>query len=333
MRGKDGVLKEAKLVTLVVLVVASAVAASPGKAAYPGVAGPIAYSKVETSEVEYQGMGGIYVHGPAKRDAPRQLTDNPNDRSPSYSPNGRLIVFSGNRDPVPPTSPFGAPGSHIYLMNAEGGEIRQLTSGDFYDSNPSFSANGQVVAFDRSALSTSRTTHIFSVNVDGTGLRQITNEDGVDYDPVYTPNGKAIVFVSNRKSSGRRDRSNIFSMRPNGSHMRLLIRGPRNEYDPDVSPDGRRIAFVSSRGRGGIFIARMSGRHVRYLRGSRSGGNPSWAPDGKHIAFIRFGSESSELVVKRADGRGFSKEFDEGGTEEEGYGTIIGPPGWGPRPR
>ncbi len=304
-----------------------AAAAAPAQAAFPGTPGPIVYQRYSAEEGGSE--GGLFAHGPRRRQTPRQLTDNPNDSSPSYSPNGRQIAFSGNRDPVPPTSPFGVPGSHIYLMNANGSEIRQLTSGGFYDSNPSFSPNGRVVIFDRSALSTSRTTHIFSVNVDGTGLRQITNDEGSDYDPVFTPNGKAIVFVSNRRSSGRRDRSNIFSIRPTGAHVRLLIGGPHSEYEPDISPNGRRIAFVSSRGRGGIFIARTSGRHVRYLRGSRSGGSPSWAPDGKHIAFLRFGSESSELVVKRADGRGFSNEFDSGGTEEEGYGSHIGAPTWG----
>jgi Tol biopolymer transport system component len=310
------------------------VLASPTEAAYPGHPGPIAYSKVETGEAAYGGTGGIFVHGFGRSLAPRQLTDDPQDGEPSYSASGRLIVFSGNRDPVMPSAPYGPPGRHIYVMRNDGSDVRQLTSGDFYDSNPSFSPNGKLVVFDRGGVGLNRTTHIFSVGMDGSGLRQLTNEEGSDSDPAFTPNGKVIIFVSNRKSSGRKDRSNIFSVRPNGTRLHLLIGGKRSEYDPDVAPNGRNIAFASnSRGKFGIYIARLSGHHVRPLRETQGASNPSWAPDGKHIAFLDWGGESSSVDIMRADGRGFAVEFDSGGTEEEGFGTTVGAPGWGTRPR
>jgi hypothetical protein len=60
--------------------------------------------------------------------------------------------------------------------------------------------------------------------------------------------------------------------------------------------------------------------------------DPVFSPDGTHIAFLEFGRSSSDLQVMRADGRGFAKEFDEAGTEEEGFGSAIGAPAWGPVP-
>lgn len=309
------------------------IAAGPSQAAFPGIPGPIAYSHFTISE--FEDTGGLLAHGPRKKEPAQQLTTDLGDSSPSYSPNGRLIVFSGNHDPG-----MAPQGSHIYLVNRDGSGIKQLTSGDFYDSNPAFSPSGKLVVFDRGGLK-DRTTHIFSVATDGSGPHQITNETGSDYDPTYTPNGKRIVFVSNRQSSGRTDRSNIFSMRPDGSQIRILVGGPRNEFDPDVSPNGRRIAFASNRDHGpNLFVARMSGKHAVELTHSRHDcfgsacyTNPSWSPDGKHIAFLASGRYSSDLEVMRADGRGFSKEFDAGGTEEEGFGDRVGAPGWGPRPR
>lgn len=308
------------------------IAPAPAQAAFPGAPGPIAYSYSTISESEDR--GGIFAHGPRKRDRSVQLTADRDDTSPSWSPNGRTVVFAGNRDPGE------AKGSHIYLIDRDGSDVRQLTSGESFDGNPSFSANGKFVVFDRSPLQ-GRESHIFSVALDGTGLRQLTDGPASDYDPVFTPDGRRIVFVGDRVSSGRRDRSNIFSMRPDGSRIRLLIGGPRSEYDPDVSPNGRRIAFASNRDHGpNLFVARIDGKRVRRLTNSRSDcfsgacyTNPSWSPDGKHIAFRSAGRYSSGVDVMRADGRGFSKEFAGGGTESEGFGDRVGAPGWGPRPR
>jgi Tol biopolymer transport system component len=307
--------------------------AAPAQAAFPGVPGPIAYSNVVIGE----GIdtGGLLAHGPRKRDAPVELTASPTDNSPSYSPSGQLIVFAGNHDPG-----LAPQGSHIYVMQRDGSGVRQLTSGSFYDSNPSFSPSGKSIVFDRGGLQ-GRSTHIFGVSVDGSGLRQISDETGSDYDPTFMPDGKRIVFVSNRMTGGRTDHSNILTMRPDGSQIRLLIGGPRNELDPDVSPNGRRIAFSSNRDHGpNLFVAKINGKHAHGLTHSRHDcfgsacyTNPSWSPDGKHIAFLATGRYSSSVEVMRADGRGFSKEFDQGGTEEEGFGSHVGAPGWGPKPR
>lgn len=303
------------------------------EAAFPGTPGPIAYSNVIIGEgVD---TGGLLAHGPRKRDAAVELTESPTDNSPSYSPNGRLLVFAGNHDPG-----LAPQGSHVYLMKSDGSGVRQLTSGGFYDSNPSFSPDGKLVVFDRGGLS-GGPTHIFGVSVDGGGLHQIGDDAGSDWDPTFTPSGRAIVFVSNRMSSGRTDRGNILSMRPNGSRMRLLVGGPRNELDPDVSPNGRRIAFASNRDHGpNLFVARINGKQVRQLTHSRHDcfgsacyTNPSWSPDGKHIAFLATGRYSSSVEVMRADGRGFAKEFDSGGTEEEGFGSHVGAPAWGVQAR
>ncbi len=301
------------------------------QATYPGKPGPIAYSRIGL-DAQTGTTGGLFTHGPRRTERPRQLTSESRDNTPSYSPDGRTIAFAGDRDLLATS------GSHIYVVDADGSEAHEVTTGEDFDSNPSFSPDGRRLVFDRMENATRR-THLFIVNVDGSGLRQLTDGPGHEYEPVFSPTGNRIVYVGEGSSGARSDRSDIFSIDASGRHRKLLVGGDRNEYEPDVSPDGRRIVFVSSRGGApNVYTATANGGRVRALTRTpechhRSCfSSPAWAPDGKHIALLSSGRYSSRLEVMRADGSQL-REFDTGSTEEEGYGSSIGPPAWGTVPR
>ncbi len=305
-------------------------ASVPADAAFPGRSGPIAYSSSHSSQVE--STGGIFAHGPRRSQGARPLTASEADDSPSYSADGRSIAFSADRDYLDHL------GSMIYVMGADGSGVRAITDGSGFDRDPAFSPDGRRVAFARS-IGAGR-PHVYVVNVDGSGLRQLTSGPFADYEPTFTPDGRRIVFVSNRDHDVKTDRSDIFAMRPDGTRLRVLIDGPRNESQPDVSPSGRRIVFVSNRAGGqSIYVAGSAGRHLRRLGRPldtcihrRCFSSPVWSPDEKHIAALYSGTYTTSLVVMRPDGTA-ARDFATGGTEEEGYGTRIGPPSWGPAPR
>ncbi len=307
--------------------------AGPAAAAFPGKPGPIAYSKTESTEVggEVRTTGGLLVHGPRAKQPARRLTTVVGDHSPSYSANGRLMVFVNNGGD-------GGIGGDLFVMRSDGTERRQLTSGSAGDTDPSFFPNGRRIVFSRSV---GPDNHIYSIALDGTGLLQLTSGHHDDIDPVVSPNGRRIVFVSDRDEDERGDRGDIFTMLPDGSGLRVLIDGPLYDKEPDYAPSGRRIAFVSNEGPGfaNIFLARADGSRVKQLTPCRpfparcrSHSHPSFSPDGRHIAMLGSGGRGAELEVMRTDAALEPKIFDSAGVEEEGFGSILGPPAWGPHP-
>ena len=314
------------------LAIGPACAASPAQAAFPGTPGKIVYPRSSFSESSSDG-GGLFAHGPRLSQKPQQLTSDPDDGAPSFSADGRTIAFSSNRDPLPTSA-----GSHIYVVDADGSNLRQVTSGTTYDSNPSFSPDGERIAFDR--RTGSGRSRIFIADVDGSGLQALTDAGSSAWDPVFSPKGNRIVYTSNADVDAETDRSDIFAMAPDGANQKVLIDGIRNESEPDVAPNGRSIVFASNRfHESNIYVARANGSHVRpvtHNKGDCFRGTcfvaPTFSPDGKHIAALGLGRYKSELEVMRLDGSQ-SKEFDSGGTEEEGYGSHVGAPTWGPVPK
>jgi hypothetical protein len=104
----------AALVGVGLLVLMLVVQARPAGATFPGPNGKIAYA------ADDGGSGGIdsdiYAIDPTGG-TPFQVTDNDTyDQTPSYSPNGKKIAYSGSSI----TEPTGA-GYEIYTINVGGG--------------------------------------------------------------------------------------------------------------------------------------------------------------------------------------------------------------------
>ena len=69
----------------------------------------------------------------------RRLTDTSgNDSSPSWSPDGRSIAFTSDRDG----------NREIYVMDANGDNLRNLTNESSQDRHPSWSPDGLSIAFN-----------------------------------------------------------------------------------------------------------------------------------------------------------------------------------------
>lgn len=98
----------------------------------------------------------------------------------------------------------------IFVMDADGSDLRQVTDLGGASFAPFFHPDGQRIIFSSNWQNpTGRNFDLFMVNVDGSGLERITFTDVFDGFPMFSPDGKLLVFASNRGARNEGD-TNIF---------------------------------------------------------------------------------------------------------------------------
>jgi len=114
--------------------------------------------------------------------------------SPSWSPDDRRIVFSGSRGGI----------TDLYVVDADGGNLRQLTDDKYGDVQPSWSPDGQWVAWSSERDVTNLETlelgrwQIALLNTETGETRRIHGQAGLNINPVWAPDARSIIFVSDR---------------------------------------------------------------------------------------------------------------------------------------
>ena len=116
----------------------------------------------------------IYVIDADGTGKPTRLTNNTEEeRAPSWSPDGKRIVFCCRR---------GGPDLEICVMNADGTGQMQLTDNAIGDLTPSWSPDGQKIVFHRRVGQRGQ-FQLFVINADGTGEKQLTFPPGLNAFP------------------------------------------------------------------------------------------------------------------------------------------------------
>ncbi|HEY3104614.1 MAG TPA: hypothetical protein VGJ69_13565 [Pyrinomonadaceae bacterium] len=105
---------------------------------------------------------------------PTRLTNNAEEeRAPSWSPDGKRIVFSCRR---------GGSDFEICVMNSDGTGQVQLTDNTIGDLTPSWSPDGKKIVFHR-RIGGRGQFQLILINADGTGEKQLTNPPGLNAFP------------------------------------------------------------------------------------------------------------------------------------------------------
>jgi dipeptidyl aminopeptidase/acylaminoacyl peptidase len=305
------------LLRLAAVAVSLAVAAPPAQAAFPGRNGAIGYALRAES-------GGI---GPLTQStglAARRLGAEPRDivrcrrtegepggctlfsyRSPSYSPDGRRLVFDA--------------GEQLGLIGASGAGMRLLPAVTADDSDPAFAPGGGRIVF--AGLNAEGRTDLYVRRLDGENARLIVTDAS---QPAWSSRNE-IAYV--------RD-GNVYVARPTGSHRRFVTSG----ISPDWSPGGARLAVVRpspgntfADGPGRLFTVGARGRGLRAVFPRvRDASGPVWSPDGAWLAFERF---DAGIFAKRRGSSRPARQVAVSQVSGESGSNVSFDPAWRPLPR
>jgi TolB protein len=188
--------------------------------------------------------GGSTVYTlPLSGGTPKLVTE----KTPSYlhgwSPNGKDLVFVGQRD---------GKNYDIYKISVNGGEEMNLTHNDGYHVDGcEYSPDGKYIYYNSSQTGTMQ---LWRMKPDGSAKEQITFDEFNDWFPHISPDGKWIAFISfpttiNPNDHPSNKRVMLRLMPASGGAPRViayLYGGQGTINVPSWSPDSKRIAFVSN---------------------------------------------------------------------------------------
>jgi TolB protein len=172
----------------------------------------------------------------------RRLTDAPGyNAEGSYSPDGKHIVFCSNRS--------GAKNLELYIMDADGQNVRQLTHAPgCYNGGPFFAPDGKRVIF-RSDRKKKDHLQLYVINADGSGEKALTDNDAwVHWAPFWHPDGKHIVYTAaDHSDPTARPNYDVYWMAVDTGKTTRLTFAPGADVLPVFDAQATRLMWTSTR--------------------------------------------------------------------------------------
>ena len=149
----------------------------------------------------------------------------------NWSPDGEKVVFNsffnGGQQP-----------REIYVVNADGTGLINLTNHASDDTRPDWSPDGTLIAFQSNRHGNAEIYVMHADGSDGANPLRLTSSAGPDAAPDWSPDGLRIAFQSSRHGNPE-----IFAMNADGTLQTRLTIFAGADTKPSWSQNGKKIAF------------------------------------------------------------------------------------------
>lgn len=142
--------------------------------------------------IEENGYAHLFMRSDQPQGLPltRITTGEWNDTAPALSPNRKQLAFASDR------SGFW----DLYVMDLQTGNVTQITDSPEYDSDPSWSPDGQWLVFE-TYINENLEVSVVSVNDRSQEIIPLTQDPASDHSPVWAPDGRNVAFISSRSGN------------------------------------------------------------------------------------------------------------------------------------
>lgn len=194
------------------------------------------------------------------------LDDRGRNFHPRPSPDGRQIAFDSDRD--------GERG--VYLADANGRNVRRVSGGGFA-AVPSWSPDGQRLAFVRAEPGRPKVWNLWTLDVATGQTRRLTSyRVGQPWGGSWFPDGRRIAY-------SHEDELVVLDL---ATGKKRVFKSPvkgRLVRTPAVSPEGSRVVFQVYRR--GTWLLDVRTGAMRKVLGDPTAEEYAWAPDGRRVAY------------------------------------------------
>ncbi|MEZ6104694.1 MAG: M28 family peptidase [Pirellulaceae bacterium] len=196
------------------------------------------------------------------------------DAEASWSPDGSRIVFTSNRSAYDhelteaESKQLELDPSYfldLYIMDADGSNVRRLTDTPGYDGGPFFSPNGEWICWRRFSEDGS-IAEVWVMRTDGSEARQITRFGAMSWAPYFHPSGEYLIFTTNLHGFANFE---LYLADLHGDTPPVRVTWT-DGFDglPVFTPDGNRLAWTTNRAaskQSQIFVADWNHEFARQM--------------------------------------------------------------------